>query len=189
MQSSFVSLQSATLDYAQRVQSLLQCTRSPQTSLSQCYTQHDALTVAWSLVVLFALYSFLWSLLGRNCSKVDQIWSVTPVVFAWHFLLHHLLREGVLHARLTLLAVLVSLWGVRLTYNFYRKGGYGDLLTHEEDYRWPILRKMMHPFVFWVLFNLCFIATYQNVLLFLIAAPAAEIAKSSALHLLPQDYV
>lgn len=33
--------------------------------------------------------------------------------------------------RLNLMAVLVTLWGARLTYNFARKGGY----TGMEDYR------------------------------------------------------
>lgn len=37
---------------------------------------------------------------------------------------------------------------------------YGNLIHHEEDYRWPILRKMMHPVLF-LLFNFSFIAWYQ----------------------------
>jgi hypothetical protein len=37
---------------------------------------------------------------------------------------------------------------------------YGNLIHHEEDYRWPILRAKMHPLVFQI-FNLTFIACYQ----------------------------
>jgi steroid 5-alpha reductase family enzyme len=98
---------------------------------------------------------------GRNCSKVDQIWSITPWLYCWVFLAHYFYtHDGAIHARLAVLTLLTTAWGVRLTYNFWRKGGYGNLITHEEDYRWPILRKKMHPVLF-LIFNLTFIATYQ----------------------------
>jgi steroid 5-alpha reductase family enzyme len=66
------------------------------------------------------------------------------------------------------MSVLVTCWGARLTYNFARKGGYN---WGDEDYRWGPLRKYM-GFFFFQLFNLGFIAIYQNILLFLISAPA-----------------
>jgi len=74
---------------------------------------------------------------------------------------------------------------VRLTYNFWRRGGYGNLIQHEEDYRWPILRKMMHPVVF-QLFNLTFIAFYQNLLLWLLVYPAYVVmmSRDHRVHLL-----
>lgn len=52
-----------------------------------------------------------------------------------HFALHDkLLHPGVpLNARLLIMAVLVTVWGTRLTYNFARKGGYR---FSAEDYRW-----------------------------------------------------
>ena len=59
--------------------------------------------------------------------------------------------------RLLAVAVLVTIWGVRLTWNFYRKGGYS---LHGEDYRWPVIRSKIHPVLF-QLFNLFFIAVYQ----------------------------
>ena len=59
------------------------------------------------------------------------------------------------------MAVLVTAWGARLTFNFARKGGY----TGMEDYRWAVLRGRMKPWQF-QLFNLFFIVLYQN------AAPA-----------------
>ena len=60
---------------------------------------------------------------------MDQIWSISPVVYAWYFC--HIADY---HPRLIVLALLISVWGARLTYNFYRKGGYNG----EEDYRWPV---------------------------------------------------
>ena len=68
-------------------------------------------------------------------------------------------------ARVLIMAALVLLWGSRLTWNFARKGGYNS--SHAEDYRWPVLRKMINNAVLWQLFNLTFIAAYQH---FLIAA-------------------
>jgi steroid 5-alpha reductase family enzyme len=39
------------------------------------------------------------------------------------------------------MAFLVTLWGLRLSYNFYRKGGYNIIpWKGEEDYRWKIFR-------------------------------------------------
>ena len=65
------------------------------------------------------------------------------------------------------MAVLVTLWGARLTFNFARKGGY----TGAEDYRWAVLRGRMTPWQFEV-FNLFFIVLFQNAMLVLITLPA-----------------
>lgn len=64
------------------------------------------------------------------------------------------------------MAALVSIWGVRLTFNFARKGGYRGV----EDYRWAVLRASMRPWQFQI-FNLFFIVLYQNALLVLINLP------------------
>jgi steroid 5-alpha reductase family enzyme len=73
------------------------------------------------------------------------------------------------------MAVLATLWGARLTFNFARKGGY----TGMEDYRWAILRGRMRPWAFQV-FNLLFIVLYQNALLVLITLPAYLAAQHPA---------
>jgi len=65
------------------------------------------------------------------------------------------------------MALLVTLWGARLTFNFARKGGYSGV----EDYRWAVLRGRMRPWQFQI-FNLLFIVLYQNALLVLITLPA-----------------
>lgn len=76
------------------------------------------------------------------------------------------------------MAFLVTLWGVRLTANFYRRGGYTwPIWRGEEDYRWSYIQKghylgvLKHP-VAWVLFNMVFISLYQNLLLWSIVAPS-----------------
>ncbi len=66
-----------------------------------------------------------------------------------------------------MMAILVTAWGVRLTFNFARKGGY----TGVEDYRWAVLRSRMKKWQF-QLFNFFFIVLYQNFILVLITLPA-----------------
>lgn len=77
------------------------------------------------------IHSFVASVISGNASKVDQLWSIIPAVYTWHFYLHHSWVQGekgadVAHDRLLLLCVLVSMWSVRLTYNFWLKNGCVD---------------------------------------------------------------
>ena len=106
------------------------------------------------------------SLLTKDTSWVDRIWSIVPAVYAWIFAIAGML-DGNDPWRLLFMALLVTAWAVRLTFNFARKGGY----TGMEDYRWAILRGRMRPWQF-QLFNLFFIVLYQNALLVLITLPA-----------------
>lgn len=112
----------------------------------------------------FAAACWLLSVVTRECSWVDRIWSITPVVYVGWTALAIDPRQP----RLVLMAALVAAWGGRLTFNFARKGGYG---RGGEDYRWGELRKRMSPTTFAV-FNLVFIAAYQNALLLALAVPA-----------------
>lgn len=146
-------------------------------------TQYDALSVSLVVCIAFIYYSFTWSIIGNNCSKVDQIWSITPVVFAWLFYL----LDGTNNVRVFTIAVLVTLWGSRLTFNFWRRGGYGNLLHHEEDYRWPILRQQINNPVLFYIFNLTFIASYQNLLLWFICLPIYVVSKQSQRSLTSGD--
>lgn len=117
------------------------------------------------IAVAGAVAAFCWvaSLVSRDHSWVDRLWSIVPVVYVWIFAG----AAGFADARLDLMAALVTLWGARLTFNFARKGGY----TGVEDYRWPILRRRMSPVQFG-LFNVLFIVLYQHALLVLITLPA-----------------
>ncbi|RDV44509.1 hypothetical protein DOE76_12175 [Leifsonia sp. ku-ls] len=117
----------------------------------------------WILAAVCAL-TWVLSLITNEHSWVDRLWSIVPVVYVWVFAGF----AGLSDVRLDLLAVLVTLWGARLTFNFARKGGYAP---GGEDYRWQVLRGRMSPAAFQA-FNLFFIVIYQNVLLLLIALPA-----------------
>lgn len=117
------------------------------------------------ILIAAAVCAFCWiaSLITRDNSWVDRLWSIVPVVYVWVFAI----AAGLADVRLDVMAVLVTLWGARLTFNFARKGGY----TGHEDYRWPILRERMTRAQFAV-FNLLFIVLYQNAILVLITLPA-----------------
>ena len=124
--------------------------------------------LALVLVVAAAACAFCWiaSLITKDTSWVDRIWSIVPVIYVWIFAVSAI-TSGADAVRLVVLALLVTAWGARLTFNFARKGGY----TGMEDYRWAILRGRMKPWQFQI-FNLLFIVLYQNALLVLITLPA-----------------
>ena len=65
-------------------------------------------------------------------SIVDRLWSIQPILYVWHFYLSGP-RENY---RLLGMALVVTIWGARLTYNFILKGGYSG----GEDYRWAEVR-------------------------------------------------
>ncbi|EFN59474.1 hypothetical protein CHLNCDRAFT_10018, partial [Chlorella variabilis] len=125
--------------------------------------------------------------------QVDKIWSLIPIFYIWHFALHDKLSHASvpLNPRLAIMAALITVWGTRLTFNFARKGGYR---WSAEDYRqasasphasrpaagrpaelpcerWPFIRQKVNALAFF-LFNLTFIALYQNLLLLSLVAPA-----------------
>jgi steroid 5-alpha reductase family enzyme len=120
-------------------------------------------------VAIVIAYCFIVGEMSRNNSQVDKLWSIVPIYYVWH-----MTAMGGFHPRMLLMSVLVTIWGVRLTYNFARRGAYQwKFWAGEEDYRWEILRKrpgFNNRFV-WMLFNLFFISAYQNVLIFLFTLP------------------
>ncbi len=123
----------------------------------------NPLSIVAILAGLFSLYAWVASLITGDTSQVDRLWSVVPVVYMWVYVL----SAHQSHRRLLVMAVLVTAWGVRLTFNFARKGGYSGV----EDYRWAVLRARMNKWQF-QLFNFFFIVIYQNFILVIITLPA-----------------
>jgi steroid 5-alpha reductase family enzyme len=172
----------ASIHYLNATHTLYSCLKHSAPSsndYSTCFLQQDSLTCSIFVLLCTVAYCFVWSILCNNVSKVDQLWSIIPFVYSWVFFVHYYFLNNEIHYRLLLVTLLITLWGVRLTYNFARRGGYGNFIQHEEDYRWPILRKMMN-LPTWLLFNLTFIAGYQNLLLWLIALPANIVSQGGA---------
>jgi steroid 5-alpha reductase family enzyme len=129
-------------------------------------------SILWNCIYIFvsvAFVCFIISQITGNFSQVDKIWSIMPVVYSWYIAF-----AGGMSTRLILMAILASIWGIRLTYNFTRKGGYSlKFWSGREDYRWEILRQKpeLKGKIKWFFFNLLFISFYQNGLILLFTLP------------------
>ena len=141
---------------------------------------------SWIVAGVIA-YTFIVGQITRNNSQVDKLWSIVPAVYAWY-----MTWKGGWDHRMVLMSVLATLWAIRLSYNFARRGGYSwKFWEGEEDYRWEVLRKkpgFSNPIV-WMIFNLLFICFYQNALIFLFTVPILGSLHESAAPLGIWDYV
>lgn len=132
--------------------------------------QWEILNTLVVVYIIIAAVCFIVSGLSRNYSQVDKLWSIVPVFYTWYvaFMTNF-------DPRLTFMAILVTLWGARLTYNFWRKGGYSWIPWQgAEDYRWGYLRSLplLKSRWVWALFNLVFISFYQQGLILLFTLPS-----------------
>lgn len=135
-----------------------------------------------------AMYCFVVGQITKNNSQVDKLWSIVPIIYAWYIAI-----QGGMDTRMVLMSVLVTIWGVRLTYNFARRGAYTwRFWEGEEDYRWEILRAkpaFKSPIV-WMLFNLFFICLYQHALIYLFTLPVLTgLSESAPEGLIWADYL
>lgn len=129
-----------------------------------------ALRTLFMAATCVALLCFIVGEWSRNNSQVDKLWSILPA-----FYVGYVAWQSEWTPRLTLMFALVMLWAVRLTFNFWRRGGYHWIpWKGEEDYRWGVLRQDPHlqGRVRWTLFNLFFICGYQNMLILLFTLPS-----------------
>jgi steroid 5-alpha reductase family enzyme len=134
--------------------------------------QKTALADLLKVYLIAALFCFVVSSITNNHSQVDKLWSVLPVVYAWM-----ICYKAGFEPRIFLMAIMVSVWGLRLSYNFSRRCGYSiKFWTGEEDYRWPVLQKKPEFAARWrwVVFNMLFISMYQLGLVLLITLPALK---------------
>lgn len=135
-------------------------------SLRSTLAAAHPLQVVSLLALSLACWGILFSLVTRDYSWVDRLWSTAPIGFAWVYAAY-----GEFAPTVTVLAVMATLWGARLTFNFARRGGY----TGMEDYRWAILRqRIKHP-ALWQLFNVLFIHGFQIGLFILFTLPLSLI--------------
>lgn len=132
------------------------------------------------LCIALAFLAWLLSVLTKEYSWVDRLWSTAPIMYVGYVAY----SADFQNQRLNLMAVLVALWGLRLSFNFWRKGGFSK---GGEDYRWEILQEQLGPTKFQLL-NATFIAPYQMFLIWLFTSPVhAAWTHQDALHTL--DYV
>jgi len=134
--------------------------------------QVDLLKTLTMAYLAAALACFVVSSLTKNYSQVDKLWSIMPIIYVWM-----VVGQYGATPRLLLMAVLVTIWGMRLTLNFGRRGGYSwKFWSGEEDYRWAILRQRpeFQAAWAWTLFNLFFISLYQMGLILLMTLPIVK---------------
>ena len=126
-----------------------------------------------------AAFCFIVGELTGNNSQMDKLWSLLPIAYTWIIAVN-----GGMSVRLVVMAVLATLWGIRLTFNFARKGAYKfKFWEGVEDYRWAIVRSGA-PFKnnrwAWAAFDLGFISIYQNALVLMTTFPALVAMTSEA---------
>lgn len=141
--------------------------------------QKAALMQIVSIYLIAALACFLISTISKNYSQVDKLWSLIPIVYVWV-----VCWNSGFESRMVLMSVLVTIWGLRLTYNFSRRGGYSlKFWEGEEDYRWAVVRskpEFQAPWK-WVAFNFFFISFYQMGLILLFTLPIVKSMDGSPL--------
>ena len=148
------------------------------------YCKRDQDTSGFILSLLCGLLCYILSKITGNFSWVDRLWSIVPTIYILHFSIYRSFCENLpFNERQILMCVLSSLWTIRLSYNFYRKGGYNP---GGEDYRWQIVKKDINNCILWELMNIFFISLFQNVLLYLLATPTSLANKSELNNI---DYI
>ena len=149
--------------------------------------QKETLLILVIVCSCSALYCFVVGEISRNNSQMDKLWSILPIAYTWIIAF----RSG-FNPRQVIYAILVTLWGIRLTINFARKGAYSiKFWAGEEDYRWKILRskKAFQNKFTWALFDLFFISIYQNALVLAICLPSFAAMESDIVALNLFDYI
>lgn len=148
------------------------------TSLSPL--QKEVIYLLVKIYGVAALLTFLVSTFTNNYSQVDKLWSIMPIAYVWVAFSY-----DPTNLRVLIMALLVTFWGIRLTYNFSRRGGYSlKFWEGEEDYRWSVLRsrKEFKAGWKWALFNFFFISLYQMALILLMTFPIVKVLGPSSIN-------
>ncbi len=139
-------------------------------------TQLDTLRILGIIAACSAAFCFIAGEATGNNSQMDKLWSLLPIAYTWV-----IAAKGGMNPRLVVMAVLATLWGIRLTWNFARKGAYKlKFWEGTEDYRWAVVRsgQAFKKRWAWALFDLGFICIYQNALVLMTTFPALVAMRS-----------
>lgn len=118
---------------------------------------------ALDLAIIFGIACWLLSVITREYSWVDRIWSICPAIYC----LIVAANVDFSSTRINIMTLLVIAWGARLTFNFARRGGYR---AGGEDYRWKVVQEQLGPVKFQLL-NITFIAPGQMLIVWLFTSP------------------
>jgi steroid 5-alpha reductase family enzyme len=128
----------------------------------------DAWLLAAAVVAVLVTAVWLLSLALRDSSIVDIFWGAGFVLVAWTAA-----AAGPLEPRARLLALLVSIWGLRLSiYIYLRNKGKG------EDYRYRKWREEAGGSWWWRSYAKVFLL--QGIIMWLVAAPVAAVMGSGS---------
>lgn len=114
----------------------------------------------FGLALALAAFPIFWiiSEINKNYSQVDRVWSILPTLFNLHYSIWaHL--NGLETTRVDNVLAFSTVWSMRLTYNYWRRGGYQ---IGSEDYRWELIKKQIGSVAFFLL-NIVFISSIQLV--------------------------
>jgi hypothetical protein len=126
--------------------------------ISALYLNTNPLITAFAISLFLGPIFLILSEINKNYSQVDRAWSILPTVYIAHYTAWaH--QNGIPTQRLDNVLVFAAIWSVRLTYNFWRKGGYS---MGGEDYRWAIIKDYVGPTGMFI-FNITFISLGQSV--------------------------
>lgn len=126
--------------------------------LKHVYLASNPFMSAFVFSLFVAVIVLIAAEVNRNASQVDRIWSILPTVYNAHFC-YWAHQAGLPTRKLDILAAVSALWSLRLSYNYWRKGGYN---IGSEDYRWPLIKKHIGGLAFTIL-NCTFISFGQSV--------------------------
>ncbi|OCL13423.1 DUF1295-domain-containing protein [Glonium stellatum] len=134
--------------------------------LKTLYVSTNPLITALAFALFLSPIVLVVSEANKNYSQVDRLWSILPALYNGHYALWaHVV--GLPTERLDHIMAISFVWSLRLTFNYWRKGGYS---IGSEDYRWEVLKKNIGPALMFI-FNVAFISLAQNLLLFAITTP------------------
>ncbi|KAK4668654.1 uncharacterized protein QC764_709270 [Podospora pseudoanserina] len=142
--------------------------------LLDLYAETNPLISGFAISIVLGAIFLVAAEINRNYSQVDRAWSLLPTIYIAHFNAWARLA-GIPSQRLDAALLFSAAWSARLTFNYWRKGGYS---VGSEDYRWEIIRQYVPKAAFHV-FNWTFISFIQSILLFALAAPAYPILLAS----------
>jgi|SRR5690242_170144 len=127
-------------------------------ALLHVYASTNPLILGLAFALFMTPIVLVVSEFNRNYSQVDRLWSILPVIYNVHYdVWAHL--NGLPTAKVDHIMALTVIWGARLTFNYWRKGGYQ---IGSEDYRWNIVKDYVGPIPMFI-FNIIFISLAQNV--------------------------
>lgn len=103
-------------------------------SLKGLYIATNPLISTAALTIFLTPIIWAVSEINKNYSQVDRLWSILPTLYISNYVLYaHMV--GLQTERLDMAAVAFAIWSIRLTFNYWRKGGYQK---GSEDYRWYV---------------------------------------------------